>query len=72
MTFGEQLQKLCSHNQICSEYENEIACINQQYGFKKMLVNKEKLVSDFHGWIKIYDWCEDSSILEPTIPQGGL
>lgn len=72
MTFEEQIQKLCSHNQICSEYENEIAYINQQCGFKKMLVNKEKLVNDFHGRIKIYDLCEGSSMLEPTTPQGGL
>lgn len=71
MTFGEQIQKLCSLNQICSEYESEIASINQQCGFKKLLVNEEKLVNDFHGQIKIYDLCDDSPMLEPKIPQGG-
>lgn len=38
--------------------------------FQKMLVSKEKLVSDFLDRIKIYDVYEESSMLTPTVPQG--
>lgn len=37
-----------------------------------MLVNQETLVSDFHDGTEMYDFYEDSLMLEPTAPQGEL